>query len=106
MAAQRPEVIARRVVRDVMIYTRGVKMRWVPLETVERRLSLADGRATRAALALAEKAGWLTVKDGESLCLTDAGRQLAQRQERSASPSIALARDPDGAARRRRSRVL
>jgi hypothetical protein len=78
MAAQRPDLLARRVVRDIMIYTRGLKMRWVPLETVARRLVLKDADATSAALALAETNGWLTVKDGDSLCLTDAGRQFAR----------------------------
>ncbi len=79
MAGQRPDQIARCVLRDIMIYTRGIKMRWVPLETVARRLELNDTGATQAALMLAETAGWLTVKDGESLCLTDAGRQIATR---------------------------
>ena len=78
MAGPRPDLLARRVVRDLMIYTRGVKMRWVPLETVVRRLLLKDGKATSAALALAATNGWLTVKDGQSLCLTDAGRQIAK----------------------------
>ena len=78
MASQRPDLIARRVVRDIMIYTRGLKMRWVPLETVARRLALTDAKAMSAALELAEAKGWLTVKDGESLCLTDAGRQFAK----------------------------
>jgi hypothetical protein len=53
-------------------------MSWVPLETMARRLVLKDGTATSAALALAETNGWLTVKDGHSLCLTDAGRQFAK----------------------------
>jgi hypothetical protein len=79
MANQRPDLLARRVVRDIMIYTRGLKMRSVPLETVARRLVLNDADATLAALALAETKGWLTVKDGASLCLTDAGRQMAKQ---------------------------
>lgn len=78
MANQRPDLLARRLIRDMMIYTRGIKMSWVPLETMARRLVLKDGTATSAALALAETNGWLTVKDGHSLCLTDAGRQMAK----------------------------
>ncbi|MBL6614764.1 MAG: hypothetical protein ISP45_12180 [Reyranella sp.] len=78
MARQRSDLLARRVVRDMMIYTRGLKMRWVPLETMARRLVLKDGSATSAALALAETNGWLAVKDGERLYLTDAGRQMAR----------------------------
>ena len=78
MVNQRPDLLARRLVRDMMIYTRGLKMRWVPLETMARRLMLKDASATSAALALAETKGWLTVKDGDSLCLTDAGRQFAR----------------------------
>ena len=77
MASQRPDLLARRLIRDMMIYTRGIKMRWVPLETVARRLVLKNTDAMAAALALAETKGWLTVKDGASLCLTDAGRQMA-----------------------------
>jgi len=77
MASQRPDLLARRLIRDMMIYTRGIKMRWVPLETVARRLVLKDTNATSAALALAETKGWLTVRDKASLCLTDAGRQMA-----------------------------
>jgi hypothetical protein len=76
---QRPDLLARRVVRDIMIYTRGLKMRPVPLETVARRLVLKDADATSAALTLAEIKGWLTVKDGASLSLTDAGRQMARQ---------------------------
>jgi hypothetical protein len=79
MAAQRPDLLARRLIRDMMIYTRGLKMSWVPLETMARRLVLKDTQATSAALALAETNGWLTVKDGHSLCLTDAGRQMAKQ---------------------------
>jgi hypothetical protein len=77
MATPRPDLLARRLIRDMMIYTRGIKMRWMPLETVARRLMLKDTNAASAALALAETKGWLTVKDGASLCLTDAGRQMA-----------------------------
>jgi hypothetical protein len=79
MAGQRPDLLARRVVGDIMIYTRGIKMRWVPIETVARRLQLKDEKATSAAVTLAATKGWLTVKDGESLCLTDAGRKIARR---------------------------
>jgi len=85
MANQRPDLLARRLIRDMMIYTRGIKMSWVPLETMARRLVLKDGTATSAALALAETNGWLTVKDGHSLCLTDAGRQMAKHQGREAA---------------------
>lgn len=77
MANQRPDQLARRLILDMMIYTRGIKMRWVPLETMARRLMLKDMSAASAALTLAETKGWLTVKDGASLCLTDAGRQMA-----------------------------
>lgn len=79
------DLLARRVVRDIMIYTRGLKMSWVPVETVARRLELNDANATSAALALAETKGWLTVKDGDSLCLTAAGRQIARLQDREAA---------------------
>ena len=79
MAGQRHELIARRVVGDIMIYTRGIKMRWVPIATVARRLALKDDKATSAAVKLAETKGWLTVRDGDSLCLTDAGRKIATR---------------------------
>jgi hypothetical protein len=78
MPNQHPDLLARRLIRDMMIYTRGIKMSWVPLETMARRLVLKDGTTTSAALALAETNGWLTVKDGHSLCLTDAGRQMAK----------------------------
>ena len=78
MAKQRSDLLARRVVRDMMIYTRGLKMCPVPLETVVRRLVLKDAASTSAALALAETNGWLAMKDGERLYLTDAGRQMAK----------------------------
>jgi hypothetical protein len=78
MAKQRPDLLARRVVRDMMIYTRGLKMRPVPLETVVRRLMLKDATSTSAALALAETNGWLAVQDGGRLYLTDAGRRMAR----------------------------
>jgi hypothetical protein len=79
MAAPRPDLLARRVVQDIMIYTRGVKMRWVPVETVARRLASNDDNAAAAALKVAEAKGWLTIKDGVSVCLTDAGRRIANR---------------------------
>lgn len=78
MANQRPDLLARRLIRDMMIYTHGIKMSWVPLETLARRLMLKDGTATSAALALAETTSWLTVKNGHSLGLTDAGRHIAK----------------------------
>ena len=57
MASTTPVSLARRIVRDLMIYTRGQQQRWVPVETIERRLLLKDEKATDAALALAiEKA--------------------------------------------------
>jgi Mn-dependent DtxR family transcriptional regulator len=69
---------ARRIVRDLMIYTRGQQQRWVPVETIERRLTLKDHKATDAALALAIEKGWLAANTGHAVGLTDAGRKVAK----------------------------
>jgi hypothetical protein len=73
-----PVSLARRIVRDLMIYTRGQQQRWVPVETIERRLVLKDEKATDAALALAIEKGWLSAKTGHAIGLTDAGRKVAK----------------------------
>jgi Mn-dependent DtxR family transcriptional regulator len=70
--------LARRIVRDLMIYTRGQQQRWVPVETIERRLELKDHKATDAALALAIEKGWLSAATGHAVGLTDAGRKVAK----------------------------
>lgn len=73
-----PVSLARRIVRDLMIYTRGQTQRWVPVETIERRLVLKDEKATDAALALAIEKGWLSANTGHAVGLTDAGRKVAK----------------------------
>ena len=73
-----PVTLARRIVRDLMIYTRGQQQRWVPVETIERRLELKDHKATDAALALAIEKGWLAANTGHAAGLTDAGRKVAK----------------------------
>ena len=70
-----PVSLARRIVRDLMIYTRGQQQRWVPVETLERRLVLKD---EKAALALAIEKGWLAANAGHAVGLTDAGRKVAK----------------------------
>ena len=75
---RRPDSLARRIVRDVMIYTRGQPRRWVPVQTVERRLELKDDKATDAALTVAIEKGWLLLKADHSVGLTDSGRQLTK----------------------------
>ena len=74
----RPDSLAKRIVRDVMIYTRGQPRRWVPVQTVERRLVLKDDKATDAALTVAIEKGWLLLKADHSIGLTDSGRQLTK----------------------------
>ena len=74
----RPDLLARRIVRDIMIYTRGQPRRWVPMQTVERRLVLKDDKATDAALTVAIEKGWLLLKADHSIGLTDSGRQLTK----------------------------
>ena len=76
--APRPDVLARRIIRDMMIYTRGQPRRWVPVPTIERRLVLKDDKATDAALTLALEKGWLLLKADHSIGLTDSGRQLTK----------------------------
>jgi hypothetical protein len=78
MASTTSVSLARRIVRDLMIYTRGQQQRWVPVETIERRLLLKDEKATDAALALAIEKGWLAANTGHAVGLTDAGRKLAK----------------------------
>jgi Mn-dependent DtxR family transcriptional regulator len=78
MASTTSVSLARRIVRDLMIYTRGQQQRWVPVETIERRLTLKDHKVTDAALALAIEKGWLAANAGHAVGLTDAGRKVAK----------------------------
>ena len=73
-----PLSLARRMVRDLMIYTRGQQQRWVPVETIERRLMLKDEKAVDAALAVAIEKGWVSPNTGHTIGLTDAGRKMAK----------------------------
>ena len=84
MASTLSVSLARRIVRDLMIYTRGQQQRWVPVETIERRLLLKDEKATDAALALAiEKAGWQpTPATRSGLPMQAASWQRSERQHR------------------------
>jgi len=78
MPPSTPIALARRIVRDLMIYTRGQQQRSVPVETIERRLSLKDHKATDAALAAAIEKGWVSAGTGHAIGLTDAGRKIAK----------------------------
>jgi hypothetical protein len=73
-----PESLARRVVHDLMIYTRGRPQQWVSLQTIERRLVLDDNETTDAALIYAMEKGWLLRKGEYSYGLTDAGRKAGR----------------------------
>lgn len=72
------ESLARQMIDDLFIYTRGKPMQKVPVATVERRLVLKDGVATGAALQEATKRDWLTIESDNNLCLTESGRRLAK----------------------------
>jgi hypothetical protein len=72
------ELLARRIVRDLMIYTRGRPHQWVSLPTIERRLALDDNETTDAALIWALVQGWLLRKGEYSYGLTDAGRKAGK----------------------------
>jgi len=78
MASTTSVSLARRIVRDLMIYTRGQQQRWVPVERTGRRLPPRDHKATDAALALAIEKGWLAANTGHAVGLTDAGRKVAK----------------------------
>lgn len=70
--------LARKIVRDLHIYTRGRPMHWVPMDTVMRRLALKAGATTEAAFSHATSHGWLELKDPQGACLTTAGRRLTK----------------------------
>lgn len=72
------ESLARRIVGDLMIYTRGRPQQWVSIQTIERRLDLTDDETTDAALNMAMEKGWLLRKGEYSFGLTDAGRKAAK----------------------------
>ena len=72
------EPLARRIVRDLMIYTRGRPRQFVSIQTIERRLVLADDEATDAALIWAMEKGWLLRMGEYSYGLTDAGRKAGK----------------------------
>jgi len=70
--------LARKIVRDMHIYTRGRPMHWVPVHTVMRRLVLKEDAATEAAFSHAASSGWLELKEPQGACLTNAGRRLSK----------------------------
>jgi len=72
------ESLARKIVRDMHIYTRGRPMHWVPMDTVIRRLDLKQDAATGAAFSHAASHGWLELKELRGACLTTAGRRLTK----------------------------
>ena len=72
------ESLARRILGDLMIYTRGRPQQWVSIQTIERRLDLTDDETTDAALNMAMEQGWLLRKGEFSFGLTDAGRKEAK----------------------------
>jgi hypothetical protein len=72
------EPLARRIVHDLMIYTRGRPRQFVSIQTIERRLDLTDDETTDAALNVAMEQGWLLRKGESSFGLTDAGRKVAK----------------------------
>lgn len=72
------EALARRILGDLMIYTRGRPQQWVSIQTIERRLDLTDDETTDAALNMAMEQGWLLRKGEFSFGLSDAGRKAAK----------------------------
>ena len=70
--------LARKIVQDMHIYTRGRPMHWVPMDTVMRRLELKEDAATEAAFTHATSNGWLELKELRGACLTNAGRRLTK----------------------------
>ena len=70
--------LARKIVQDMHIYTRGRPMHWVPMDTVMRRLDLKEDAATEAAFSHATSNGWLELKELRGACLTNAGRRLTK----------------------------
>jgi Mn-dependent DtxR family transcriptional regulator len=73
-----PGNLSRRIVREVYAYTAGRPMRWAPVQTIARRLSLSDEAMTGQAIELARRKGWLDYAGGHSICLTEEGRRMAR----------------------------
>ena len=72
------EPLARRIVRDLMIYTRGRPRQFVSIQTIERRLELTDDETTDAALNMAMEKGWLDRHGESAFGLTDEGRKAGK----------------------------
>ena len=66
---KRIEVLALHLVRAVYNATDGQPMQWRSLEG----LVVPE---TAEAVRYAEERGWILVRDGHSVCLTEAGRRL------------------------------
>ena len=64
------ETLARHLVRALYNATEGRPMQW-------RMLAGLDG-VTADAIEFAVARGWLLIERGHSVCLTDAGRRLAE----------------------------
>jgi hypothetical protein len=73
----RADTLARRLVAELARVTGNRPMQYRMLSAIAAVLKFTDEQALAAA-AQAEQQGWLLVEDGHSLCLTEAGRQLAR----------------------------
>jgi hypothetical protein len=74
--ASRDETLARRIVRDVWVYTGGQAGRWAMLHSIARRLVLRHHEEVDRAVKLAEENGWLDLNGLYSVRLTEIGRRL------------------------------
>ncbi len=68
------EALARHLVRALYDATDGRPQHWRSLA------GLGKGSDSAAAVQLAIDRGWLLIEGGHSVCLTDEGRQLAERR--------------------------
>jgi hypothetical protein len=79
--ASETEILALHLVRAVYNATDGQPMHWRSLEGL-------DVPETAAAVRYAVTRGWIKVQDGDSVCLTDAGRRIVTPTTRSQALSM------------------
>lgn len=70
--ASETERLARHIVQSLYDATDGRPQQWRGLA------GFSDTRETSDAVSLAVERGWLLLEGGHSVCLTDAGRELAK----------------------------
>ena len=70
------EVLCRRFCRTLFARTGGNIGEWRPIEVIGAQLSIYAPKTIQMILVTGVKAGWLVVRDGRSIALTEKGSRM------------------------------